>query len=94
MALTSQVAQFEYQSKVSGRPEYHPVYGAVLGPEGSDTMLVKLVQAAFQQAQWRTRVDKGRYAFPPAQNARNVDDRPIKGPPGSLEAARQDIGLL
>ncbi|KAH0594678.1 hypothetical protein MHUMG1_07512 [Metarhizium humberi] len=87
-------AQFEYQSKVSGRPEYHPVYGAVLGPEGSDTMLVKLVQAAFQQAQWRTRVDKGRYAFPPAQNARNVDDRPIKGPPGSLEAARQDIGLL
>ncbi|KAG8408516.1 hypothetical protein J3458_019550 [Metarhizium acridum] len=86
-------AQFEYQSKVSGQPEYHPVYGAILGPKGSDTMLVKLVEAAFQQAQWRTRVDRGRYAFPPAQNARNVDDRPVKGPPGSLEAAQQDVGL-
>jgi hypothetical protein len=50
------------------------VCGAIIGPRGSDTMLVKLVEATLQQAQWRTwrtSVDTGRIAFPPAQNARD-----------------------
>ncbi|KAG5915992.1 hypothetical protein E4U42_007852 [Claviceps africana] len=57
-------AQFPYRSKVSHETEYHPVYAALLGASGSDTMLVKLVEATFQKARWRTRVDKGRSAFP------------------------------
>ncbi|KHN94039.1 Amidase signature domain protein [Metarhizium album ARSEF 1941] len=86
-------AQFEYRSKVSGQPEHHPIYGAILGPRGSDAMLVKLAEAAFQQAQWRTKVDRGRYAFAPAQDSGKADGRPDKQPPGSLEAARKALGL-
>ncbi|GAB0138701.1 hypothetical protein EsDP_00006927 [Epichloe bromicola] len=67
-------AQFSYESTVSHRTEHHPIYATVLGPRGSDAMLVKLVQATFQQARWRTRVDEGRFAFPPDQNARKGDD--------------------
>ncbi|KAG5938100.1 hypothetical protein E4U53_008085 [Claviceps sorghi] len=43
-------AQFPYRSKISHQTEYHPVYAALLGASGSDTMLVKLVEATFQQA--------------------------------------------
>jgi hypothetical protein len=38
-------------------------------------MLVKLVQLAFQQAQWGIKVGTGRYTFPPADNGRNVRDK-------------------
>ncbi|TWU74878.1 hypothetical protein ED733_003036 [Metarhizium rileyi] len=87
-------AQFEYQSKISGQTEYHPIYSTILGPQGSDTMLVKLVEATFQQAQWRTKVDKGKIAFPPAQNARKVDDTPVKVSPSSPEVTPQKMGEL
>ncbi|KAG6006161.1 hypothetical protein E4U21_007271 [Claviceps maximensis] len=63
-------ARFQYRSNISHQPEYHPVYATVFGASGSDTMLVKLVQATFQQAQWRTSVDKGRLAFPEGHNTR------------------------
>lgn len=92
--LIDSVAQFPYESKISGQTEYHPIYSTILGPKGSDTVLVKLVEATFQQAQWRTKVDTGRYTFPLAQNARKVDDRPVKGSPASLEAAQREFGEL
>lgn len=88
------VAQFEYESKRSGQTEYHPIYSTILGPKGSDTMLVKLVEATFQQAQWRTKVDTGRFTFPPSQNARKVDDKPVRGSPDSLQEAQVEIGEL
>lgn len=71
------------------------MYGTVIGPRGSDTVLVKLVESAFRQAQWRTTVDKGRFAFPPAQNARNVNDAPArKEKPASIEEAKHQMGSL
>ncbi|OAQ65358.1 amidase [Pochonia chlamydosporia 170] len=87
-------AQFQYESKRSGQTEYHPIYSTILGPKGSDTMLVKLVEATFQQAQWRTKVDTGRFTFPPSQNARKVDDKPVRGSPDSLQEAQVEIGEL
>ncbi|KAK2616650.1 hypothetical protein QQS21_000473 [Conoideocrella luteorostrata] len=87
-------AQFPYESTVSHQTEYHPVYGTILGPKGSDSMLVKLVEATFQQAQWRTRVDKARFAFPPGQNARKVNDKPVNVAPASLKEAKERIGEL
>ncbi|KAG5978776.1 hypothetical protein E4U55_005951 [Claviceps digitariae] len=63
-------SQFPYQSNISHQTEYHPIYATLLGPGGSDTMLVKLVEATFQQAQWRTTVDKGRFAFPVGQDGK------------------------
>ncbi|KAG5998182.1 hypothetical protein E4U43_002488 [Claviceps pusilla] len=50
--------------------EYHPIYATLIGTSGTDTMLVKLVEATFQQAQWRSAVDKGRFAFPAGQNTK------------------------
>lgn len=48
-----------------------------MGPVGSDIALVELAQKAYHLAQWRTRVDTGRLAFPLADNPRNVDDQQI-----------------
>lgn len=70
-----QVAQLPYESKISGRTEYQPVTGSVLGHTGTDFALIELMQRAFRSAQWRAQVDTGRLTFPLGDNDRNVDDQ-------------------
>ena len=57
-------------------------------------MLVKLVEATFQQAQWRTSVDTGRTALPVAPNARMVNDRSSSKAPSSLGDAQVQLEEL
>ncbi|KAL6879311.1 amidase signature enzyme [Trichoderma novae-zelandiae] len=57
-------AQTRYYSRVTDRGEDRPFSGSILGPRGSDAMLLQLVRAAFARADWRSRVDAGRLAFP------------------------------
>ncbi|KND86695.1 Glutamyl-tRNA(Gln) amidotransferase subunit A [Tolypocladium ophioglossoides CBS 100239] len=70
-------AQLPYESRISDREEFHPVYASVMGPKGADLRVIHLVRRAFETAQWRTRVDTGRFTFPVADNPRNVDDRHV-----------------
>ncbi|UNI19489.1 hypothetical protein JDV02_005671 [Purpureocillium takamizusanense] len=70
-------AQLPYTSRISGRKEFHPVYGSVMGPRGGDLAVVYLVRRAFESVRWRTRVDTGRLSFPIGDNERNVDDRHV-----------------
>lgn len=51
--------------------EYLPVSASVLGTRGSDTALIDLVKKAFEQAEWRTKINTGRFAFPVEKNARD-----------------------
>ncbi|KAH6611612.1 hypothetical protein Trco_001632 [Trichoderma cornu-damae] len=62
-------AQIPYNSRVTGRIEKRPFSGSVVGPDGSDMMLIRLVKAALEHAKWRSRVDTGRLAFPQGYNA-------------------------
>ncbi|KAK1244205.1 hypothetical protein MKX08_002343 [Trichoderma sp. CBMAI-0020] len=62
-------AQTTYHSRVTARTESRPFSGSVMGPSGSDMMLIQLVKAAFEHAQWRSQVDAGRLAFPEGSNA-------------------------
>lgn len=64
------VAQYPYRSNISHQLEYHAIHATLIGANGSDTMLVKLLQATFEQAQWRTKLDKGRFVFPPNRRAK------------------------
>ncbi|KAG6019521.1 hypothetical protein E4U40_006962 [Claviceps sp. LM458 group G5] len=63
-------AQYPYKSNISHQVEYHAIHATLIGANGSDTMLVKLLQATFEQAQWRTKLDKGRFVFPPSRRAK------------------------
>ncbi|PNY23790.1 Glutamyl-tRNA(Gln) amidotransferase subunit A [Tolypocladium capitatum] len=85
-------AQLPYESRISGRREYHPVCGSVMGPRGGDLKIIHLVRRALETAQWRTRVDTGRFAFPVADNARNVDDGHVPGSNVSSHEARTSAG--
>ncbi|KAL7811974.1 amidase signature enzyme [Trichoderma gracile] len=57
-------AQTRYHSRVTDQNEDRPFSGSILGPRGSDLMLLQLVKAAFDRAGWRSSVDPGRLAFP------------------------------
>ncbi|KAF5530149.1 amidase signature domain-containing protein [Fusarium mexicanum] len=70
-------AQMPYLSKVSRRPEMRPIASTMIGAKGSDLMLIQLAAAAFKKAEWPTSIQTGRYMYPIAQNARNVDSTPI-----------------
>lgn len=74
--LTKQniVAQLPFESRVSGQTEYNPVCASLVGAQGSDLSLIRLVKNALELAQWRTRVDTGHLAFPLGDNERNVND--------------------
>lgn len=61
-----------YQSRVSGRQEHRPIASTLVGAKGSDLMLIKLAQAAFNAAGWPTKIDTGRYMYPLGNNLRNV----------------------
>ncbi|UKZ70904.1 uncharacterized protein TrAtP1_011875 [Trichoderma atroviride] len=62
-------AQTTYRSRVTARTESRPFSGSVMGPSGSDMMLIQLAKAAFEHAKWRSQVDAGRLAFPEGSNA-------------------------
>jgi Asp-tRNA(Asn)/Glu-tRNA(Gln) amidotransferase A subunit family amidase len=55
--------EVSYKSKVTGRSEKLPVSASVLGPRGSDTSLIELVERAFKDAKWLTQINTGRSAF-------------------------------
>jgi hypothetical protein len=42
--------------------------------EGSDLMLIRLAEKAFEASKWPTTISTGRYMFPLADNIRNVAD--------------------
>lgn len=67
--LLTTVAQTTYHSRVTDRTESRPFSGSIMGPAGSDVMLIQLVKAAFEHAEWRSQVDAGRLAFPEDSNA-------------------------
>ncbi|KAH7318121.1 amidase signature domain-containing protein [Stachybotrys elegans] len=70
-------AQLPYQSRISAETEYRAVFGSVIGPRGSDLMVAQIVERAFELANWRNRVDTGRFSFPIGKNSRNVDDKHV-----------------
>ncbi|KAL7808789.1 hypothetical protein V8C44DRAFT_350817 [Trichoderma aethiopicum] len=57
-------AQTRYYSRVTNQDEDRPLSSSILGPHGSDVMLLQLVKAAFDRAEWRSWVGPGRLAFP------------------------------
>ncbi|KAL7919749.1 hypothetical protein ACQKWADRAFT_322711 [Trichoderma austrokoningii] len=57
-------AQTTYHSRVTARTESRPFSGSIMGPSGSDIMLIQLAKAAFEHSKWRSQVDAGRLAFP------------------------------
>jgi hypothetical protein len=61
-----------YQSRISGRQEHRPIASTLVGAKGSDLMLIKLAQTAFDAAGWPTKIDTGRYMYPLGNNLRNV----------------------
>ncbi|KAF5561880.1 amidase signature domain-containing protein [Fusarium napiforme] len=73
-------AQMPYLSKISGRPEMRPIASTMIGAKGSDLMLIKFATEAFKKAGWPTSIQTGRYMYPAAENARNVDSTPIDRP--------------
>ncbi|KAJ5160568.1 uncharacterized protein N7482_007572 [Penicillium canariense] len=64
--------QMPYHSRVSGRLEHRPIGSTILGAKGSDLVLIKLANAAFQAASWPTTIATGRYMYPLGDNIRNV----------------------
>lgn len=58
------VTQVPFQSRISGKTEYRPVCGSVMGHKGGDSNLVNVVRKAFETAQWRTKADTGSLTFP------------------------------
>ncbi|PKK49299.1 hypothetical protein CI102_5738 [Trichoderma harzianum] len=58
------VAQTSYHSRVTDKSESRPFTGSIMGPHGSDIMILQLAKAALRRAEWRSRVDTGRWAFP------------------------------
>jgi hypothetical protein len=67
------VAQVPFESEISSRTEYLPISGSVMGPEGSDLMLIQTVKRAFELSAWPTRVNTGSRAFTVDDNSSNVD---------------------
>ncbi|KAM0264229.1 hypothetical protein ACHAQJ_000716 [Trichoderma viride] len=61
-------AQTPYHSRVTDGIENRPFSGSMMGPDGSDIMLIQLAKAAFEHAKWRSQVDAGRLAFPEGSN--------------------------
>ncbi|PTB58303.1 hypothetical protein M431DRAFT_505831 [Trichoderma harzianum CBS 226.95] len=57
-------AQTSYHSRVTDKSESRPFTGSIMGPHGSDIMILQLAKAALRRAEWRSRVDTGRWAFP------------------------------
>ncbi|MCJ1387004.1 hypothetical protein MMC17_010133 [Xylographa soralifera] len=70
--LITPIGQFPFDSRVSGRKEYLPVTGTIVGAKGSDLMLFNLAKAALEKANWPTKVATGRYAFDLGDGVRNV----------------------
>lgn len=64
------------------------MYASVMGPKGGDLSVIHLIRRAFETAQWRTRVDTGRFTFPVASNPRNVDDRHVPDNGASSRGSR------
>ena len=85
-----QVGQDAYHSRISGRMEYRPVVGSIVGAKGvenqqtcfdslvfvlgSDLMLLNLANAALSQARWSTVVSTGRVSLRLGDNDRNTED--------------------
>ncbi|KAL7785266.1 amidase signature domain-containing protein [Trichoderma ceciliae] len=60
--------QTPYHSRITDGIENRPFSSSIMGPDGSDIMLVQLAKAAFEGAKWRSQVDTGRLAFPEDYN--------------------------
>ncbi|PVH71861.1 putative amidase [Cadophora sp. DSE1049] len=78
--LVLPIGQFPYESRVSGRVEYLPAVGTLVGAKGSDLMLVNLAKAALEDAKWPTEVLTGRFTFKPGEGSRNVAHLDNTGP--------------
>lgn len=64
--------QVPFESRISGRTEYYPVIGSMVGAKGSDLMLFNLANDALGKAGWRNTVDVGRFAFKLGDGTRHV----------------------
>ncbi|KAI9670069.1 MAG: hypothetical protein M1817_004549, partial [Caeruleum heppii] len=78
--LVLPIGQKPYTSRISGNLEHRPIVGSMIAAKGSDLMLIKLAEAAFQAASWPTRVLTGRYTFELGKNVRNVEDQASRSP--------------
>lgn len=70
--LVIPIGQVSYDSRVSGRKEYLPVMGSIIGAKGSDLLLFNLARDALEKAGWGAMVDAGRFAFKLGGGTRNV----------------------
>ncbi|KFA46974.1 hypothetical protein S40293_09794 [Stachybotrys chartarum IBT 40293] len=87
-------AQLPYESRISDNTEYRPFSGSIIGPRGGDLMMLRLVQRAFELADWRSTVDTGRLSFPLGNNSRNVDDQRVRiTKPPALSSSRDQLLL-
>ncbi|KAL7933921.1 amidase signature domain-containing protein [Trichoderma chlorosporum] len=57
-------AQTSYYSRVTDKDESRPFSASIMGPHGSDIMILQLAKTALGHAKWRSQVDVGRWAFP------------------------------
>ncbi|KAK3382131.1 amidase signature domain-containing protein [Lasiosphaeria ovina] len=65
------IGQNPFESWVSGKTEYAPIVGSLIGAKGTDAMLLCVAHDALKHAGWPTKVLTGRHMFHPADNARN-----------------------
>ncbi|KAI9149586.1 Scytalone dehydratase-like protein Arp1 [Paramyrothecium foliicola] len=82
--------------RISGQEEYLPASASLMGPRGSDLMLIQTIRRAFELAAWRTRVDTGRLAFPIGDEPRAFGDQPRAAASTMLQShhSTQDIPAI
>ncbi|CAI6236284.1 unnamed protein product [Periconia digitata] len=76
LRLPQFVVPVKYESRVSGRSEYHPITVGLVGASGSDTMLVELTKQVLKYADRPTVLLTGRNTWEPGNNVRNVGPDP------------------
>lgn len=67
------VDQIPYDSKISGKEEQLPISVTVMGPEGSELALLKIIRDAFGRANWPVELEVGPVAFPNATRDISAD---------------------
>ncbi|KAK1833473.1 amidase signature domain-containing protein [Podospora conica] len=65
------IGQNPYQSRVSGREEFAPIFTTLVGGPGTDLMLLDLAQQTLDKAGWPSKVLTGRTMFKVGNNERH-----------------------
>ncbi|KAJ5116053.1 hypothetical protein N7456_000401 [Penicillium angulare] len=65
------IGQNPFESRVSGNIEYAPIVGSLVGPKGTDVMLLSIAQGALDYNGWPSKVLTGRNIFHLGDNVRN-----------------------